>query len=76
MAFAAQERDRDLADGSRTALDRKGAFQAFRSAIGGPTWWERWLVFSADAEQGRARERLAGPRHPSRTAVSRHLRGG
>ena len=59
MAFAAQERDRDLRRRLETALDGKGAFQAFRSAIDEADLVERWLVFSADAEQGRARERLA-----------------
>lgn len=59
MAFAAQLRDRDLRRRLETALDGKGAFQAFRAAAEEAGLEERWLVFSADMELGRTRARLA-----------------
>lgn len=59
MAFAAQQRDPDLRRRLETALDGKGAFQAFRAAVEEAELEERWFVFSADIELGRTRARLA-----------------
>lgn len=58
-AFAAQQRDRRQRQRLETALDGQDVSQSFRAAVEETGLEERWIVFAADLQWGRARARLA-----------------
>lgn len=58
-AFAERQRDEALRERLLRAIDGKGAFRRFRDRVHEEDLAERWYGFSADRQQGRARDFLA-----------------
>lgn len=58
-AFAERQRDQALLERLLREIEGKGAFRRFRDRVHEEGLVEQWNIFSADRQQGRAREFLA-----------------